>query len=107
MDTGNVRTKEELKKKIFNFSVKNFLDYLDVRNSVKKLILQYTGGLNTLDRPRIPNHIQRVIKQKSGCQFLHKMITQSKYDIKYRGKWSTVFQKTIYTRTWNQIFNTF
>ena len=42
MDTGNVTTKEEFENN-FNYSVKTFWN-IYARNSVRKFIIQYTGG---------------------------------------------------------------
>ena len=66
-NTGKVMSKIEIEN-MYNFKIKNFLDYFEVRDVVKKIIGELDHESKWLERPCIPNHLSFLVKDKRAVK---------------------------------------
>ena len=61
--TFKMKSKKEIED-IYNFKIKNFRDYYEVRGAIKKVMGEIDHQSEWPERPCIPNHLSFLIKQK-------------------------------------------
>ena len=65
--TFKMKSKKEIED-IYNFKIKIFLDYYEVRGAIKIVMAKTDHRSEWPERPWIPNHLSFLIKQKKGCK---------------------------------------
>ena len=66
-NTLKMKSKTEIEH-IYNFKIKNFIDYNEVRGAIKKVIGETKHQCELPKRPCIPNHLSFLIKQKKAVK---------------------------------------
>ena len=60
-ETGKVKTKTEIEN-TYGFKIKNFLDYLEVREVIKRFLDMPSQDSKMPEKPSIPNHVYFLIR---------------------------------------------
>ena len=102
-NTGKVMSMIEIEN-MYNFKIKNFLDYFEVRDTVKKIIGELDHESKRLERPCIPNHLSFIVKEKKGCKNIYNIINNGNCENNYRSQWNQDLSIIIDNATWRRIF---
>ena len=90
---------------MYNFKIKNFLDYFEVRDAIKKIIGELDHESKWLERLCIlPNHLSFLVKENKGCKNIYNIINNRNCDNKYRSQWNQDLSTKIDNATWKRIF---
>ena len=87
--TLKMKSKTEIEH-IYNFKIKNFLDYYEARGAIKKVMGETEHQSELPKRPCIPNHLSFLIKRKIGCKNIYNILNNRSCDNKYRDQWNHV-----------------
>ena len=102
-NTLKMKSKTEIED-VYNFKIKNFLDYYEVRGAIKKLMGDTEHQRESPERPWIPNHLSFLIKQKKGCKNIYNILNSKSGDNKYRDQWNHELNTIIDNINWKRIF---
>ena len=102
-NTHKIRTIEQIEKS-FNFKIKNFLDYFEVRDTLQRFLDKVNDKDMGLEKPYIPNHLNFITKLKAGCRNIYNILNDQPCDNKYRTKWNSELNITIDNQTWKRVF---
>ena len=102
-NTLKMKSKTEIED-VYNFKIKNFLDYYEVRGAIKKLMGETEHQREFPERPWIPNHLSFLIKQKKGCKNIYNILNSKSCDNKYRDQWNHELNTIIDNINWKRIF---
>ena len=103
-NTQKIRTKEQIEN-LFNFKIKNFLDYFEVRDTLKRFLDKTYTQDTVFEKPFIPNHLYFLTRFNKGCKIIYNILKDQPCDNKYRTQWRRELNLTIDNLTWKRIFH--
>ena len=84
-ETGKVKAKTEIEN-TYGFKIKNFLDYFEVRDAIKRF-LDVPGQENKMpEKPSIPYHLYFLIRQEKGCENIYNILNNTNCENKHRNQ---------------------
>ena len=102
-ETGKVKAKSEIEN-TYGFKIKNFLDYLEVGDVIKRF-LDVPGEENKMpEKSGIPNHLIFLIRQEKGCKNIYNILNNVNCENKYRNQWNQDLNIIIDEKTWRRVF---
>ena len=97
----------EILEQTYDFKISNFLDYIQIRSSVRRYIAEVKDIINikhSLERPFIPYHMRIILECKQGCKNIYNRIISKKTEARFKTKWNLELNKNIDDDTWKRAF---